>query len=178
MARHRSPLVARFWHLLMDMQSLIDGGMTPNAAAVRLAREHWRRSTMPCKTYDAAVQWLKRNQRLFLDDLRSASWNERIARRVERMVERWDEENRRWQEQWLEEHGTTSAIALLDLERMFEERDRENPRWRAQWRKRYRRDPDDMLEFLRASFAEPEETDEDVGEPAERRGFLTEPTDF
>ena len=174
MARHRSPLVARFWHLLLDMQSLIDGGMTPNAAAVRLAREHWRRRTMPCKTYDAAVQWFKRNQRLYLDDLRSARWNERI----DRMFERMHEENRRWQEQWLEEHGTTSAIALLDLERMFEERDRENPRWRAQWRKQYRRDPDDMLEFLRASFAEPEETDEDVGEPAERRGFLTEPTDF
>jgi hypothetical protein len=158
----------------MDMQSLIEGGMTPNAAAVRLAREHWRRRTMPCKTYDAGVQWLKRNQRLFLDDLRNARWNERL----DRMVERMDEENRRWQEQWLEEHGTTSAIALLDLKRMFEERDRENPRWRAQWRKRYRRDPDDMLEFFRASFTEPEETDEDVGEPAERRGFLAEPTDF
>ena len=76
--------------------------------------------------------------RLYLDDLRSARWNERI----DRMFERMHEENRRWQEQWLEEHGTTSAIALLDLERMFEERDRENPRWRAQWRKQYRRDPE------------------------------------
>jgi len=169
MARHRSPLVARFWHLLMDMQSLIDGGMTPNAAAVKLARKHWRRRTMPCKTYDAAVQWFKRNQRLFLDDLRSdARWIDRIERRIERMIERSNEEYRRYQEQWFEEHGTTSAIALLDLERMFEERDRENPRWRAQWRKRCRRDPDDMLEFFRANFTEPEETDEEVGEPSER----------
>ena len=174
MTRHRSPRVRDFWHLLMDMQSLVERNIRPHAAAVRLAREHWR--MMPCKTYDSTIQWFKRNQRLFLDDLRSTTWEEQ----VHRMWERMEEENRREIEQWLKEHGTTSGIAMVELERMFEERDRENPRWRVQWRERCDRDPEDMLAFFRASFTEPEEADEEVDEHplAERKGFLRDPVDF
>ena len=46
-------------------------------------------------TFDAAVQWLKRNQRLFSDDLRSLSWGERAMERVRRL----DRENPNWRQE-------------------------------------------------------------------------------
>ena len=42
MARRKSPRVRKHWHLLIEMQQRIDGGMTPNAAAVAVATERWR----------------------------------------------------------------------------------------------------------------------------------------
>jgi hypothetical protein len=45
------------------MQDLVDRGATPNAAAVTVAKKHWR--DMPSKSYGGAVQWLKRYQREF-----------------------------------------------------------------------------------------------------------------
>lgn len=164
--------VRKFWHLLMDMQSLIDSGIAPNAAAEKLADKHWR--SMPSPRYESCVAWFKRNQRQFLDELKDAASKER----VDRMFERMQKENRREVERWLEEHGTSSAIALLDLERMFAERDRESPGWRARWRKRHRRDPDDVLEFFRSRLRpDPEEADEDADEHPVAERLSREPAD-
>jgi hypothetical protein len=51
---------------LLEVQRLVNQGVSPNAAAVAIARQRWR-SFSP--TYGAAHQWLKRNQRTFGPDL-------------------------------------------------------------------------------------------------------------
>jgi hypothetical protein len=48
------------------MQGLVSRGTTPNAAAVSIANKHWRDIS---KTPSAAVQLLKRNQRIFSGEL-------------------------------------------------------------------------------------------------------------
>jgi hypothetical protein len=64
MARRKyPPRVSRNWRFLQEMQQLVEGGMTPNAAAIRIARQHWRVITNG--TYEAAIHWLKDNQRRF-----------------------------------------------------------------------------------------------------------------
>jgi hypothetical protein len=65
-ARHKSPKVKKYWPLLEEMQRLINNGARPHAAAVKLAKEHWRDLS---KTEDAAVHWLEDNQRKFIDEL-------------------------------------------------------------------------------------------------------------
>jgi hypothetical protein len=72
-ARRRSPRVQRLWHLLRRMQRMINNGRTPNAAAVVLAARHWRDIASPRAQYgyEAAVQWLKDNQRKFRRELRA-----------------------------------------------------------------------------------------------------------
>src|SRR5262249_44322442 len=153
--------VAKQWHLLMDMQALIEGGTKPNAAAETLADKHWSEVSV---SQPAAVQWFKRNQRRFADKLKNAAWREKIVRMFERMGEKSQEDFDRWWSEQREQRGLTPGIALMDLERLLKERDRENPAWRARWRKRYGRNPDDMLTFFR-ELAQPEpeqDTDEET----------------
>jgi hypothetical protein len=172
MPGHRPPRVARFWHLLMDMQAHIEGGMTPNAAAETLAQRHWREISA---SQEAAVQWFKRSERRFRNRLRNATRDEKIKRMFERMQEEANEQY--WQ--WLQQHGQrglTPSIALLDLERLLKERDREKPGWRALWRERYGRDPEDMLTFFREVVRpEPEEGEEE--DTASRQTFYDEAMD-
>ena len=66
MARRKSPKVKKCWPLLEEMQRLINNGARPHAAAVKLAKEHWRSLS---KTEDACVHWFEDNQRKFLDEL-------------------------------------------------------------------------------------------------------------
>jgi hypothetical protein len=64
--RRKSKRVVEHWHLLDLMQCHIEVGLSPNAAAVKVAKEHWRGVS---KTEGACVQWLKDNQRKFRDEL-------------------------------------------------------------------------------------------------------------
>lgn len=66
MARHKSPNVKKYWPLLKEMQRLINNGARPHAAALKLAKKHWRALS---KTEDACVHWFEYNQRKFLDEL-------------------------------------------------------------------------------------------------------------
>ena len=75
-----SPRVKRNWHLLKEMQVLIERGMAPNAAAVRVASVHWRAIVSPRSGdgFKSAVAWLKRNQRRYREDLRARALLERL----------------------------------------------------------------------------------------------------
>jgi hypothetical protein len=66
MARRKPPRVAKHWHLLESMQNLIQWGMTPHAAAVKVAKECWRSVS---QSESACIQWLKDNQRKFHEEL-------------------------------------------------------------------------------------------------------------
>jgi hypothetical protein len=66
MARHKSPNVKKYWPLLKEMQRLINNGARPHAAALKLAKKHWRALS---KTEDACVHRFEYNQRKFLDEL-------------------------------------------------------------------------------------------------------------
>jgi hypothetical protein len=87
MARHRSPRVEKHWDLLVQMQGLIDSGVTtPHGAAVTVATEHWREIT-PKGKYESAIWWLQHNQRKFRDELKpwSAVVDKMRAAREERL---------------------------------------------------------------------------------------------
>jgi hypothetical protein len=144
MARHRSPRVKQFWHLLQEMQRLIDEDkLPPNKAAVRLANKHWRAITKG--KYESAVDWLKDNQRKFCGELRKLS-------AVERM-EKFTRENPGWREKvWERELRHVEAMAE-NTRKFFEEHSEELERklradrraaWRA-WRARFDEDPEAAL---------------------------------
>ena len=74
--RRRSPRVEEHWGLLVQMQKLIeDANLSPNKAAVMVAKDHWRSVS---KTEDACLQWLKDNQRKFRGELRPSTLRERL----------------------------------------------------------------------------------------------------
>jgi hypothetical protein len=66
MARHQSPRVEKHWPLLVQMQWLIQSGVTRHGAAVSVAKKDWRGVS---KSYDACVWWLQDNYRKFRDEL-------------------------------------------------------------------------------------------------------------
>ena len=66
------PRVERFLRLFQLMRHYIDQGATPNRAAELVAKEHWQ--TTPSPTWEACVQWLKRNER----EIGRASCRERV----------------------------------------------------------------------------------------------------
>jgi hypothetical protein len=66
--RHKSPRVVKHWHLLKKMRRLIvSGDLSAHAAAVKLAKEHWRGLS---KTQKACVHWFEDNYRKFRHELR------------------------------------------------------------------------------------------------------------
>jgi hypothetical protein len=63
------PRVKRGWPFLCLMQQHVEAGAHPNAAAKVVAAAYWR--AIGSNSQPAAVQWLKRNQRDFVDGLES-----------------------------------------------------------------------------------------------------------
>jgi hypothetical protein len=128
-ARRRSPRVGKHWDLLVQMQKLIeDVNLSPNKAAVIVAKHHWRSVS---KTEDACVQWLKDNQRKFRGELRPSTLRERLKER-----NAWlDRENSNWREELQEQR-------LRDLDEAREAAlkwDRDHPKEAAERAEKQRR---------------------------------------
>jgi hypothetical protein len=150
--RRRSPRVRKHWDLLVQMQKLIDDKLSPNKAAVMVAKDNWRKSAS--KSEGACVQWLKDNQRKFRNELRPSTLRERLEER-----NAWcDRENPRWREE-LREQQLRAFDAMRERQRRFykehpeelekkrraaEKREREIERWHA-W---FRDDPEAALAYM------------------------------
>jgi hypothetical protein len=113
--RRRSPRVTKHWDLLVQMQKHIDDKLSPNKAAVMVAKDNWRKSAS--KSEGACVQWLKDNQRKFRNELRPSTLLERLKER-----NAWlDRENPRWREELLEQQLRNSAAMREHQRRFYEE---------------------------------------------------------
>jgi hypothetical protein len=164
------PRVEKDWQYLVLMRQHIQGGASPNAAAVMVAGQHCQ--SMSSKNYNSCVAWLKRNQRRFraqLGTLRerleeatarrdreNPGWRDdpaisfkarmtRNLRELERMVEESKQERLRLRaerQEWIQRN-------LRGLDRMFDERDREKSGWREDWEG----DPEEIREFFSTAAA-------------------------
>jgi hypothetical protein len=163
------PRVERDWRYLRLMREHIQGGASPNAAAVMVARQHWQ--SMSSKNYNSCVAWLKRNQRQFRAQLgtfreqlqEAAAWRDRVnpgwrdvqarltrnLREMERMVEESKQARLRLRaerQEWIQRKRR-------GLDRMFDELDREKPGWREDWEG----DPEEIREFFSIAAAREQE---------------------
>jgi hypothetical protein len=127
--RRRSRRVEKHWSLLVQMQKLIENAnLTPNKAAVVVAKDHWRSVS---KTKPAGVQWFKDNQRKFLGELRPSTLLERLQER-----NAWlDRENPNWREELREQR-----LRDLNEERNDARKwDRDHPKEAAEREEKQRR---------------------------------------
>ena len=167
--RRRSPRVEKHWGLLVQMQKLIeDANLSPNKAAVVVAKDHWRSVS---KTEDACVQWLKDNQRKFRGELRPSTLRERLEER-----NAWlDRENPNWREElqeqqlrdlreareaalkWDRDHPKEAAERAEKQRRAAEEAARKVERWH-EW---FRDDPKAALAQLLDEIKRDEESFDD-----------------
>jgi hypothetical protein len=160
MARRKPPRVAKHWNLLKQMQNLIQCGMKPRAAAVKVAKEHWH---CVSKTRDACVQWLKDNQRKFREELDpifalekefEAARLEQLKKLSSRERERYErEQEQRLRERdearkaalkWDRDHPKEAAERAEKLRRAADARERKIERWH-EW---FRDDPKAALAQL------------------------------
>jgi hypothetical protein len=169
LTRRRSRRVEKYWGLLVQMQKLIeDANLSPNKAAVMVAKDHWRSVS---KTEDACVQWLKDNQRKFRGELRPSTLLERLEERNARL----DRENPNWREEeqeqrlrdldearearlkWDRDHPKEAAERAEKQRRAAERRERKVERWH-EW---FREDPKAALAELLDEIKRDEESFDD-----------------
>jgi hypothetical protein len=164
MARHKSPRVKEFWHLLVEMQGLIDSGLTPRAAAVRVAgsnnNKQWQVITKG--KYESALQWLQDNYRKFRDELNPGF---AIFEQVRAAREKWlstlsPQERKRAEQRYAEELAVLDRMreqglpAKVRAARRRAERatEREAARQyeveRARWQEWFKQDPKEAVEVL------------------------------
>jgi hypothetical protein len=113
MARHRSPRVVKHWPLLVEMQGLIDSGVTRHGAAVMVADKNKRWCAITKGKYESAVWWLCDNHKKFSDELqpRLVVFEEMRAAREEWLSKLGPQERRR------AERHHERELAILDAMR-------------------------------------------------------------
>jgi hypothetical protein len=142
MVRHRSPRVEKHWDLLVQMQWLIDSGVTRHGAAVMVANKHWRVITKG--KYESAVGWLQDNYRKFRDELHPgfAAFEEIRAAREEWLSKLSPQERKRAEQHYEQELQRTVPAKRTRAERAaLREARRRDEVESVRWQEWFKQDP-------------------------------------